>query len=143
MAEIHDAVVQGNINKVKELIEVDGHMVNLPDDYGWTPLHYAAQECKANLIRELLGSGARVIVRNSDGETPMHLAVRFKEERAAADPEVSEVLDLLRRHAGPQCPKCGEPYFSTKRVRDESDDGETIDFCILFCSDCGHILRVR
>ena len=56
------------------------------DEYGRTPLHYAAADSDATLVRTLLKEGAPVFVADDDGWTPLHFAAQSNAV------EVAEVL---------------------------------------------------
>jgi ankyrin repeat protein len=46
------------------------------DEYGRTPLHYAAAEGNASLVEELLRSGADVNAQDDDGWSPLHFGAQ-------------------------------------------------------------------
>jgi ankyrin repeat protein len=83
------------------------------DDFGWHPLHYAADRRHALLVQLLLTAGARVDPETTEGTTPLMLAARRGDEdciqlllRAGADPlrqnaRASSALSLARMHGKP------------------------------------------
>lgn len=141
MTDIFKAAAEGNIPTMKRLLKQDGHIANMQDEYGWTPLHFAASECQTEVVGMLLQHGAKVFARNADGHTPMHIVLQKKEEMPKVN--FGPVLELLRKHASPLCSKCGEPFLTTKQVRGWDESAGRIDFDVLFCSDCGHIVAAR
>jgi ankyrin repeat protein len=52
-----------------------GSNPNCRDSRGWTPLHWAAQEGDAAIIRYLVNAGADIEACIEGGITPLHLAV--------------------------------------------------------------------
>lgn len=66
------AVIKGDLDTVAKMIE-DGSDVNLRMD-GKTPLMYAARYNRADVIRLLVGKGAFVGAKDSQGNTAMKLA---------------------------------------------------------------------
>ena len=56
----------------------EGVNLELKDYKGWTALHCAAWQGNVKIARTLIQSGADVNCRNSDLETPLLLAVRYK-----------------------------------------------------------------
>ena len=73
MATIHTAAQNGNLNRVKALLN-QGVPVNSRTEYGWTPLHDAARYGRLNIVQELLKRGAHVNPRSIHGYTPLHVA---------------------------------------------------------------------
>ena len=73
MATIHHAARNGNLNRVKALLDQGVH-VNSRNAYGYTPLHIAAQAGRLNVVHELLRRGAHVNPRNHRGITPLQWA---------------------------------------------------------------------
>jgi ankyrin repeat protein len=71
---IHNAAENGNLNRVKELLN-QGVPVNARNAYGFTPLHKAASGGHVNVVKELLRRGAHVNPRNFLGSTPLHTAL--------------------------------------------------------------------
>jgi uncharacterized protein len=65
-SELHYAVVDRNIGRVKELIR-QGVDLNVADRDGWTPLHFAAQNYDNVIARLLLDSGATIDPRDANG----------------------------------------------------------------------------
>jgi len=73
--EIHDAAREGDLAKVKVLLEKDPELINAKDADGKTPLHYAAERNKREVAKYLLQQKALVDAKNVAGETPLHYAV--------------------------------------------------------------------
>jgi ankyrin repeat protein len=64
----------GDVNALKKAIEVHGSLKQLQSPAGWTPLHYAANNCKTGMVRYLISSGCNVDGQNSTKDTPLHVA---------------------------------------------------------------------
>ena len=90
MAPIHNAARNGNLNRVRALLN-SGTNVNARYQYGETPLIFAAYKGRLPMVRELLDRGANINARDHEGETALiraafwgHLAiVRLLLERGA------------------------------------------------------------
>ena len=119
---LHQAVIDGNIEAVKqhiaagadvnakdengvtplhwteteeiaELLIAKGADVNAKDDWsGSTPLHRAATFGYKEIAELLIAKGADVNARTGSGETPLDLAIKYK--------NTGYVADLLRKHGG-------------------------------------------
>ena len=50
--------------------------LNLPDDGGWTPLHWASSRCCTNVVGLLLNKGADVNRKAKGREMPLHVAAQ-------------------------------------------------------------------
>ena len=81
MASIHSAARNGNMNRVKALLN-QGVPVNFRNRAGRTPLHHAANAGRLSIIQELLRRGAHVNPRARNGQTPLGLAATFGQRRA-------------------------------------------------------------
>lgn len=73
------AALHGEIDLVKRLV-ARGAQVN---HTGWTPLHYAATTGQAEVIEFLLESNAYIDAASENGTTPLMLAARGNQTRAA------------------------------------------------------------
>ena len=73
--EIHDAAKQGNLEKVRTLVDKDPALVAARDKGGQTPLHWAASSGNLDLVRFLLDKGAAVDAKNARGLTPLAFTV--------------------------------------------------------------------
>ena len=69
---IHDAAQQGNLAGVQAELD-KGVDVDLKNDNGWTPLHYAAYGGKKEIVELLIAKNANVNAK-VDGRTPLHYA---------------------------------------------------------------------
>ncbi|CAM9468162.1 unnamed protein product, partial [Discosporangium mesarthrocarpum] len=85
--EIFDAASSGDISKLKNLLE-GGAKVDVQDEEGRTPLHFACDRGQAAVVALLLDLGAGVDSRDVDGLTPLANAVTC---------EHLEVVNLLVR----------------------------------------------
>ena len=72
---LHDAIVAGDINRVKYLLEAEQVVVDINerDKFGNSPLHLAAQRGDLRMILMLVEYGADVHCENAHHETPLHL----------------------------------------------------------------------
>ena len=77
MAPIHNAALNGNLNRVKALLDQGVH-VNSRNAYGFTPLHKASRGGRSSVVQELLKRGAHVNPRSLYGYTPLHLAALWR-----------------------------------------------------------------
>ncbi|KAJ8668497.1 hypothetical protein QAD02_010160 [Eretmocerus hayati] len=85
MSHLHIACLRNNIIAVKKLI-AQGANVNIMVESeslhwaGYTPLHFAVENHNPDVVKLLLKSGAKMMVKNSRSLTPLHLANIVRDE---------------------------------------------------------------
>jgi cyclase len=73
-ADIHEAALKGDLERVKALLNKDPRLVNAPGGNGKAPLHWAAQGGHVEIVEFLIERGAVVNSKNVADETPLHYA---------------------------------------------------------------------
>ncbi|KAG8743386.1 hypothetical protein FRC12_015061 [Ceratobasidium sp. 428] len=69
------AAGDGDLARVKELVEEQGMSPNAPDDViGYTPMHAAASYGHLNILEYLIEKGGDVNVTDEEGDTPLYTA---------------------------------------------------------------------
>lgn len=91
MEDIFHWCREGNAMQVRVWLDDTEHDMNLGDDHGFSPLHWASKEGNSKIVELLLLRGARVNATNRGDDTPLHLA--------AAHGHRDIVLMLLRQKA--------------------------------------------
>jgi ankyrin repeat protein len=81
--EIHDAAKNGDLGKVKALLESKPVLLFSKDTNGWTPLHYAASEGRKDAAELLLANKADVDAKSNGGWTPLHWAASMGQRDVA------------------------------------------------------------
>lgn len=71
-SEIHDAATNGELNHVKQLIESNQQLLNLHDNDGRTPLHWACRGVHFEIIKYLVEMGADINATDANGMIPLH-----------------------------------------------------------------------
>jgi ankyrin repeat protein len=99
---LHLAVALGNIDTVKILLDsgssIEVECYGAPpivDHHDWTCLHVAADALAVDMVRVLLGHGAKINARARLGHTPLLLATRQNKDERSEDLIVSIVTMLL------------------------------------------------
>ncbi len=82
-AEIHTAAGDGDLQKVKDLLDADATLLNAKDDKGWTPLHSAVSKGRAGVVEYLLAQGGDTEMKNNNGLTPLFQALDLSRNRVA------------------------------------------------------------
>lgn len=91
---LHSAVERGDLTMVQRYIKHGTHL-NAKNHAGWTALHLAAREGRADIVNVLLEAGADPAIPGPNGETALSLA------RAGGH---QAVLQLLAPKAPNQAP---------------------------------------
>jgi ankyrin repeat protein len=75
-AELSDAAQTGSTARLRELLEHNRDFANMPDEAGYTPLHYAAYFGHIEAARYLIGIGADIASISMDPlrNQPLHAA---------------------------------------------------------------------
>jgi acyl-CoA-binding protein len=69
------AVVDGDVEKVLQILDgPDGCEIDLRNDAGLTPLHFAVDRGNAELVKILLDHKANQTLKDNEGQTPMEIA---------------------------------------------------------------------
>ncbi len=87
-AELSDAAQTGNIARLRDLLDQNRDFANMPDEGGYTPLHYTAYFGHVEAARYLIGIGADVASVSMD-------ALRNQPLHAAASSGHTEIARLL------------------------------------------------
>ena len=71
---IFEAVKNGNLDAVKNILSQDASLANSPDENGNCPVSLALSGANTELVRLLIQKGADVNLKNNYGFTPLHIA---------------------------------------------------------------------
>ncbi|MFH1373426.1 MAG: ankyrin repeat domain-containing protein [bacterium] len=74
----------GDLDRVKSLLAAESELVNVKDNEGFLPLHWAARFDHREVAEYLLANGAEVDGRESHEMTPLHIAASSSSEDVAA-----------------------------------------------------------
>ena len=96
-ANLHQAVLDGDIERARALIAENPARVKQVDRVGNTALHWAVAKNNMAMVRLLLERGAPVNAQNGNGRTPSVVAL-FGFHRWWRTEVKPEVLQLLRQH---------------------------------------------
>lgn len=66
-------IESGNVREVRRLLDA-GANANASDDFGVTPLHYAAAMGHSELLELLIARGANINARSKEGVSPLYVA---------------------------------------------------------------------
>lgn len=81
--EIHDAAREGDLTKMKMLLEKDPKLVNAKDETGRTPLHWACRGVHPDVVKFLVEKGADINALDNNQIAPLHsIAARGHTEAA-------------------------------------------------------------
>lgn len=103
---LHFAARNGEVEEVKELLK-DGYQSDAFDEFGKTPLHYAAEGSHLDVLRTLIDAGANVNAHDERviGNTPLReVASNCSYEvaktliDAGADPTIPGWMNLTALH---------------------------------------------
>ena len=79
MSEVHIACIQGVAEKVKRALDSNGPFIlDIADDFGTTPIHYATLE--PNLLRMIVQytEGMLLNITDGKGNTPLHHSIKYE-----------------------------------------------------------------
>ncbi|XP_053612500.1 NF-kappa-B inhibitor cactus-like isoform X2 [Plodia interpunctella] len=80
-SQLHIAAVHGCQKSVSTLINLcpDKSWLDMPNEYGHTPLHLAAMSGHEVITRMLVVAGASIAARDRRGQTPIHVATEMSQ----------------------------------------------------------------
>ena len=87
--DVYTACALNDTTRLRELIDENADSVDATDDYGMTPLHWAARAGSMQCAEMLLSGGALVNPLNKARRTPLQLA---------AESDRADMIRLLARH---------------------------------------------
>jgi ankyrin repeat protein len=91
---IHHAAYDGDLDKVKKIIEKLPNQINVQDAMDFTPLHLASGKGHTEIVEFLLNHGADTELETCTGHTPMMLAAWY-----AGDGKYETIKTLLEHGA--------------------------------------------
>src|SRR4051812_25562410 len=85
---MNDAILNGNVGAVKQMLEADPSLV-LRTEAAEQPIHWAAANNRAEIVELFLHFGANANCLDEDGKTPLH---------RAAEAQAPDAVNVLIRH---------------------------------------------
>ena len=87
---LHSAAAKGRPESVRTLLRLGGRKsMSIVIDRAGSPLHQAASKGHRRVVSLLLSEGCPIDIRDSDGLTALHIAVKFRQ---------FEIVELLAKH---------------------------------------------
>ncbi|KAI0691519.1 ankyrin repeat-containing domain protein [Cerioporus squamosus] len=141
------AAGDGDIERVRELIEVHSISPNVPDPNTYTPMHAAASYGHLDILEYLISRGGDVNVTDEDGDTPLYVVenvrtAQFLVEHGAVvnrqnaegispaqyleDEDFPEVAAYLRGVAGPTATSVGASPATTHAPEQPSQHAQNV-----------------
>lgn len=81
IANLIEAVSQGDLERVRDILDTNSELANQRDASGATPLHYATFNGRQEIVRLLVERGAEINSRDSQfGATPTGWAIEYLRE---------------------------------------------------------------
>ena len=71
------AINYGKTNAFDELLKHEPD-VNLQDQYGYTALHWAAMNRRADFVKPLMAAGANIAIKDKQNRTPLDYAIQYR-----------------------------------------------------------------
>jgi ankyrin repeat protein len=68
------ALTEGDIEKVKSILNTNKKLLNTQDNCGWTPLHWSVSIGNIEMTKLFISMGAKINTKANMGESPLHLA---------------------------------------------------------------------
>ncbi len=105
---LHPAAAGGAVG-ILEILHSKSLDMNQKDNYGWTPIHYAARDGREDAVMWLMKQGAGIDIRTVMGQSPYNVAVERKFEK------VRDLLASKGADTGPvQFPALKGDYMGQK-----------------------------
>lgn len=86
----HTAAREGDVEALKEIVEIMEDYVNQKDANGWTPLHEGARSGHKEIVEILVENGAKINEKTNTGET----ALWWAEKRHGSD---HPIIDFMKK----------------------------------------------
>ena len=74
---LHIAAMDGHLNLCKVLIEKHKFDIDVPDNDGWTAVHYSARYGSYELLRYFAEMGVDIYLKNKNGSNCLHIAAMY------------------------------------------------------------------
>jgi RNA polymerase sigma factor (sigma-70 family) len=116
-ANVHQAVRDADVERVRALLREKPERVRQVDAVGNTPLHWAVWKDNLNIVRLLVENGSPVEARNGDGRTPSVVAL-WGYHRWWRDQTGPEILDYLLAHGAEYTILIAAALGDAQRVRE-------------------------
>lgn len=119
---LHHAAAEGQV-ELMEMIITDSsfEVVNMMDDYGNTPLHWATEKNKVESIKFLLSKGANPNLQNNNMMAPLHIAVQNM---------YNEVVKILTDYSGTDIDLEGENGNTAVITACSKDNSEALEILL-------------
>ncbi|MEM3373431.1 MAG: ankyrin repeat domain-containing protein [Candidatus Anstonellales archaeon] len=72
--ELHLAVLENDVQKVKQIACLNKKLINEIDEYGRTPIFYAVMNNNFEIVKYLIENGANLLVKDFYGDYIIHRA---------------------------------------------------------------------
>ncbi|KAJ7227137.1 ankyrin [Mycena pura] len=136
------AAGDGDLERVRHLVEKESLSPNAPDEYTYTPMHAAASYGQLHVLEYLISRGGDVNVEDGDGDTPIytvenvetakflvdHGAVIDRQNSEGVSPidhlaeEFLEVANYLQSVASPMSPPMVAPQPPSQREQEAASE---------------------
>ena len=126
---IHEAAAQGNIEIVRQHLAVQSEgYINTRTPSDWTPLHFAYEQGRAEMIRFLLDNGADYEAKNKLGQAPADIPLLKRNSK-------NSQFALVELYTSESCSSCPPAERLTSEIRRMALAKRLNIFCISFHVD--------